>query len=85
MLRPTNKGPYLSNFGQVRSVQASDRTATDDADSFDQIAPAGSRLCAGTRILRLGPSKQIRQKLARASAAKNRISGIVRIIDDHAR
>jgi hypothetical protein len=37
MLRPTNKGPYLSNFGQVRGVQASDRTTTDDADSFDQI------------------------------------------------
>src|SRR5882762_4512901 len=70
MLRPTNKGPYLSNFGQVRSVQASDRTATDDADSFDQIVPARNafyvpaRGCS-TRTIEANPPEP-----ARCSARK---------------
>ena len=50
MLRPANKRPYFSNFGQVRGIQASDRTTPDDADSFDQIVQARKRLCAGARM-----------------------------------
>src|SRR5216684_1957386 len=70
MLRPTDKSPYLSNFGQVRRVQASDRTATDDADSFDQIVPARNafyepaRGCS-TRTIDANPPE-----LARCSARK---------------
>ena len=40
VLRPSDKSPHLGNFGQVRRVQASNRTATDNADSLDQIISA---------------------------------------------
>jgi hypothetical protein len=40
VLRPSHKRPHLGDFGQVRRVQASNRTATDNADSLDQIVSA---------------------------------------------
>src|SRR5712672_1344299 len=76
MLGPTNKGPYLSNLRQVRGVQTSDRTATDDADSFDQIVSARSCLRAGARIF--DPDHRSESTRTRSlQRAKNRIASIV--------
>src|ERR1700686_2028983 len=42
VLGPPDKCPHLRNFGQMRGIQAANRTATNNTDSLDQIAPARS-------------------------------------------
>src|SRR5260370_32344466 len=94
VLWTSHKRPNLSHLRQVRGVKASDRATPDDANAFDQLIDsrtASSRKCNSIGSDSLPRSTLVfdanhRRKSSRISSldrAKNRVSGVVRVVDDH--